>query len=66
MTFSPDERTLALSLDGEVQLWSVADWALKAELPVDAQALYGCAFSPDGRWLAVGAADGKIRVWALV
>jgi WD40 repeat protein len=23
----------------------------------------GCAFSPDGRWLALGAADGEVRVW---
>ena len=48
-----------------MQLWSVEDWVLLAELPISTKAVYGMAFSPDGRWLAVGAADGKIRVWEL-
>jgi WD40 repeat protein len=65
ITFSQDERTVALSLEGRVELRSVADWSLQAELPVSTNVVYGCAFSPDGRWLAAGAADGKIRVWPL-
>ena len=65
VTFSPDEKTVALSLESRVELRSVEDWALLAELPVSTHVIYGCAFSPDGRWLAAGAADGKIRVWGL-
>jgi WD40 repeat protein len=65
ITFSQDEQTVALSLEGRVELRSVKDWALLAELPVSTNVIYGCAFSPDGRWLAAGAADGNIRVWAL-
>lgn len=63
ITFSPDESTAAVSMEGKVQLRSVADWSLQAELPVSVKAIYGTTFSPDGRWLAAGAADGKIRVW---
>jgi WD40 repeat protein len=63
MAFSPDEKTIALSMESKVQLWSAEDWALRAELPISTKAVNGMAFSPDGRWLAVGAADGMIRIW---
>jgi WD40 repeat protein len=65
VTFSPDESRVALSLEARVELRSSADWSLLSELPVSTAVIYGCAFSPDGRWLAGGAADGKIRVWDL-
>ena len=56
--------------DGESDLYYTsfavdALTALQAELPVSTHVVYGSAFSPDGRWLAAGAADGKIRVWAI-
>lgn len=63
MAFSPDEKTLAVALEGKVQLWSVEKSELIEELPVSTRAVNGMAFSPDSRWLAAGAADGKIRIW---
>jgi WD40 repeat protein len=65
MVFAPGEATVALSLEGKVQLWSVPEWALQVELPVGTKVVSAMAFSADGRWLAVGAADRKIRVWQL-
>jgi WD40 repeat protein len=65
MAFSTDEQIVALSMEGMVQLRSVEDWELRAELPISTRAVNGVAFSSDGQWLAVGAADGKIRIWEL-
>lgn len=61
--FSTDEQTAVLSLESRVQLRRVDDWSLLAELPVSTKVVNGMAFSPDGRWLALGAADKKIRIW---
>ncbi|MCK5430458.1 MAG: hypothetical protein KAI94_13350, partial [Anaerolineales bacterium] len=63
LTFSPDEKTIALSMEGKVQLRSVSDWSLQSELPISTKVVNGMAFSPDGCWFAAGAADRKIRIW---
>jgi WD40 repeat protein len=61
--FSADESKLALSMKGRVQVWSMEEWKPLDEVQVAANVVNGLAFSPDGRLLAVGAADRKIRVW---
>jgi WD40 repeat protein len=65
LAISPDEKTAAISVESQVQLWSTEDWTLRSELPIGTKAVNGMAFSPDGRWVAVGAADKKIRVWEI-
>ncbi|MCH8838247.1 MAG: hypothetical protein IIA60_10690, partial [Candidatus Marinimicrobia bacterium] len=65
LAFSPTAELAAVSLEGNVQLWSVKDWTLLREFPVSTKVINGMAFSSDGQWLAVGAADKKIRVWEL-
>lgn len=65
LALSPDRARAAVSFKGMIQLRTVADWAVQRVFDVRANAIYGMAFSPDGSWLAAGAADKKIRVWAL-
>jgi WD40 repeat protein len=46
-------------------VYKTAEWELTAQLPISTPAVNGVAFSPDGKWLAVGAADKKIRIFEL-
>jgi WD40 repeat protein len=48
-----------------VQVWSVPGWELMDEHEIGTPAVNGMAFSHDGRWLAVGAADRRIRLFSL-
>ncbi|MGB3712994.1 MAG: WD40 repeat domain-containing protein, partial [Candidatus Promineifilaceae bacterium] len=61
IVFSHDEQLAALLLEGRVDIMSVDNWTKLNELSVSAKSVGSAAFSPDGRWLAVGAADRKIR-----
>ena len=65
LVFSPDESIFALSVERKVQLWSVKDLTLQAELAAGTRVVNSVVFSPDGKWLASGAADRRIRVWEL-
>ena len=68
LAFSRDGALLATgsgepSRGGEIKLWSVADGALVRDLPtVHSDAVLGLDFSPDGNFLASGAADKMARV----
>ncbi len=71
LAYSPDGRTLAVLLDGRVQLVELATGKSRGQLPfaalTDATAdrqvvsLGSLAFAPDGRTLAVGCANGAVR-----
>lgn len=65
VVLSFDEQKAAVSLEGRVDLYDTEEWELEAQLPISTKAVNGVAFSPDHKWLAVGAADKKIRIFDL-
>jgi WD40 repeat protein len=52
-----------VATDYVIQSFLVKDGTVIERIEVPVKGLYGVAFSPDGKYLANAAADGKVRVW---
>jgi WD40 repeat protein len=66
MSFSPNSAQLAISTQDGVQLWDLAANSLLTTLKSGADdPVTAVVFSPDGRKLAVGAANYQVQVWNL-
>jgi WD40 repeat protein len=63
LAYSPDGATLALNDQGQVKLCDPLTGRLRFSIGVRTDAAVSCGrFSPDGRILAVGAVDGRVRL----
>ena len=52
-----------MAADHLIQTISIKDGKLVDRIELPIKGVYGLAISPDGRYLASAAADGKVRVW---
>jgi WD40 repeat protein/mono/diheme cytochrome c family protein len=65
--FSPDGGSLVAAGGtparfGEVQVWDVASAKLRRSITVTTDTLFGLSLSPDGKEIAIGAADNSVRL----
>lgn len=58
-----EEMIVAVVGEGRIHFRHLNDWAMVYDLDVGTKAVNGVAFSPGEEWIAVGAADKKIRIW---
>jgi WD40 repeat protein len=65
LAFSPDGTRLASGSYREVKVWQRVPESPRWQF-TKAGEVAAMAASPDGRWLATGGADGKVRLWDLV
>ena len=65
LAFAPDGRSVAVSVDHAVLWLGAPDGELRQRFEVPVKGVQGVSISPDGRWLAAAASDGRVRVWEL-
>lgn len=65
MALSSDGRRLAMMDDDRVVVWDTDRQQRIAELSTCGESVFAIEFCPQGRYLAAGAGDRRIRVWDL-
>ncbi len=63
-TFTPDGQSfITTDPDGSLGVWETRSVQRTESLPALGSNNWGVALSPDGHWLAVGNATGKVNIW---
>lgn len=62
LAWSPDGKALVISAGEDLHIYHLEGLTRQVSLKTGAFS-HSLAFSPDGRWLAAGSRDGKVRVW---
>ena len=65
LTRAPGGRLVLSAHTADVRVWDVGADRLLYRLVGDGLNSIGAAVSPDGRLVAAGSEDGKVRVWKL-
>ena len=63
VAFAPDNRTLALGMRRDVQVWDVAAKKRLRTLSGHTNWVGSVSFAPDGKTLASGSSDKTARLW---
>jgi WD40 repeat protein len=64
LAFEPQSQMIAVALDHRIQLHRVDGGSAVERIELPVKGVHGLAFSPDSRYLACAAADGRVRIWA--
>jgi WD40 repeat protein len=66
LAFAPQGGILAIASDHRVTLIDVPSLNIIQKMDLTPKGVYCLAFSPDGRYLARGAAEKRVQVWNLL
>ena len=64
LAFSTNNEIIAATSDHKIQIFDIKHSELVKSIDLKPKGIYGITYSPDGKLLAMGSADKKIRIWS--
>ncbi|MFX1403110.1 MAG: WD40 repeat domain-containing protein [Promethearchaeota archaeon] len=65
LTFTADSKKVVAAIDYGVRMWNLRTGEIDKQFELPVKGVYAVDVSPTRRWLAVGSADGKVRIWEI-